>query len=521
MVGLSAEEQFRRRARKALAAGEPFEARGEVNKRLLEEVRAEVEQGKAIIRDQASKGVKRIRQASAKEEARLKERLKAEEARLKDQLKAEGAAQQRLLVEKAASLAASSGSPPLSTAGGSEGSSGSSGGGVTPEALTEKPGAAPMGSKTAAHVAMPPGMPSRRSEGMSETLAPATVREPAVSTSSGRPEGMHCAAPALDAAGDDEDMGVASPPAEGSHALTEETRSGAEDETTLYQQIGLPTSTDQRTLPPRTMQTLAIHSPGEAWRLECEARNRDYALQCEAEEARRVAAEEERARLAPEELRHFRQTYERLAAQHAWPELPEGPALPGQIANSVAWFFRVSPEFRASLYAKMKSAMPKKGVKTKCFGCQGNVEKLRGAPHTDPCAPGSWDVACARHKVLSAVDETRLEVALQMEWAEQALQFAVASQQRAAEQAERLRLASMAREAAARQEKNRRRAVEDQARMELNPRASKCRKCEDADFRSGGLCTDHEQELQLIEARLNEESVVPLSGSAAESSDSE
>ena len=64
MVGLSAEEQFRRRARKALAAGEPFEARGEVNKRLLEEVRAEVEQGKASVRDQTSKGVKRIRQVS-------------------------------------------------------------------------------------------------------------------------------------------------------------------------------------------------------------------------------------------------------------------------------------------------------------------------------------------------------------------------------------------------------------------------------------------------------------------------
>ena len=92
---LSAEQQFRARARKALAAGEPFEARGEVNKRLLEEVRAEVEQGKASVRDQTSKGVKRIRQVSAEEEARLK-----------DQLKAEGAAQQRLLEEKAASLAA-------------------------------------------------------------------------------------------------------------------------------------------------------------------------------------------------------------------------------------------------------------------------------------------------------------------------------------------------------------------------------------------------------------------------------
>ena len=93
MVGLSAEEQFRRRARKALAAGEPFEARGEVNKRLLEEIRAEVEQGKASIRAQASKGVKRVRKVSAEEEARIKQELNAAEARIKEELKAEGTAQ--------------------------------------------------------------------------------------------------------------------------------------------------------------------------------------------------------------------------------------------------------------------------------------------------------------------------------------------------------------------------------------------------------------------------------------------
>jgi hypothetical protein len=237
--------------------------------------------------------------------------------------------------------------------------------------------------------------------------------------------------------------------------------------------------------------------------------------------ARCVAAEDERARLAPEELRHFRQTYERLAVQHAWPALPEGPALPVHISNSLGWFFREDRRFRVALYAKMKSAMPKEGIKPNCSGCQHNVEKLGGAPHTDLWTPGSWDLSCARHKVLSAVNETRCEVALRIEWAEQALQSAAAAQQQAAERAERLRLASMAREAEARQERKRRRSVEDQARREINPKASKCQKCEDADFVLGGLCAEHQEELRIIAARLSEESVVPLSGSAAESCDSE
>ena len=100
---LSAGQQIRARARKALLAGASFEARGEANKRLLEEVRAEVEKGKESVRDEANKGVERMQQ----EEARLKDQLK-------DQLKAEGAVQRRLLEEKAASLEekAASGQPP-------------------------------------------------------------------------------------------------------------------------------------------------------------------------------------------------------------------------------------------------------------------------------------------------------------------------------------------------------------------------------------------------------------------------
>ena len=165
--------------------------------------------------------------------------------------------------------------------------------------------------------------------------------------------------------------------------------------------------------------------------------------------------------------------------------------------------------------------MPKKAT-SQCRGCQDNAAEMRAIPEARLAwVPGAWDFACARHKALSAVDEVRLESAFRLEWAEPALLFAVASQKRQAEEAERQRLASKTREAQARQEQKRRRAVEEQARKELNPKASKCRKCEEADFAWGGLCPDHQEELQSIEARLNEESVVPQSGSDAEPSDSE
>jgi hypothetical protein len=245
---------------------------------------------------------------------------------------------------------------------------------------------------------------------------------------------------------------------------------------------------------------LAVFAPAQAWALERDARIREYELLCRAEEARRVEADSERARLAPEEAQHFRQTYERLAAQHAWPALPP-PALPRELLDNVARFFQEDPAFQAALCAKMK---PKKGgIPSKCSYCQGT----------------SWGGACARHKVLSAAEEVRLEVELRMHWAEQALLFAVAKQRWAAEEAERQRLASLAREADDRMERKRRRVVAKQARQELNPRASVCRRCWDADFVLGGLCTEHERELQQqIEARLREKTTV---GFDTELSDSE
>ena len=104
---LSPAEKAEMRYRQALERGEePPPPRTDANRALLEEVRAEVEQGKASIRAQASKGVKRVRQVSAEEEARLKEELNADGARIKEELKAEGAAQRRLMAEETAALAA-------------------------------------------------------------------------------------------------------------------------------------------------------------------------------------------------------------------------------------------------------------------------------------------------------------------------------------------------------------------------------------------------------------------------------
>jgi hypothetical protein len=95
-----------------------------------------------------------------------------------------------------------------------------------------------------------------------------------------------------------------------------------------------------------------------------------------------------------------------------------------------------------------------------------------------------------------------------MQWAEQALMSAAAAQQRAVEESERQRMASLARGAEAQEERDRREAITEQARRELNPRASACQRCRDADFVIGGLCNEHREELQRIEARLCEETKV-------------
>ena len=158
--------------------------------------------------------------------------------------------------------------------------------------------------------------------------------------------------------------------------------------------------------------------------------------------------------------------------------MSEGAALPDQIANYVECCFRDDTRFRAAL------------------GALGTLDY---------------------RNVHSGVDATRMVMALRMEWAEYALQFAMSVQTAIAEKAQRLALACKAED---RQERQRRRAVNDRAREEIMPAARNCKECADADFILGGLCTKHEQELQQITARLNKENV-ELGGVATESSDNE
>ena len=70
MVRQSAGAQSRQRARKALLEGKDFQARGEVNKAIFEEVRAELQQevakGKQELKNTSRKGVKRMELARDK-----------------------------------------------------------------------------------------------------------------------------------------------------------------------------------------------------------------------------------------------------------------------------------------------------------------------------------------------------------------------------------------------------------------------------------------------------------------------
>ena len=67
---LSAGQQFRARVRKALLAGASFEARGEANKRLLEEVRVEVEKGKEMVNARTTEQGDRVVDAISQAERR-------------------------------------------------------------------------------------------------------------------------------------------------------------------------------------------------------------------------------------------------------------------------------------------------------------------------------------------------------------------------------------------------------------------------------------------------------------------
>ena len=70
---LSKEEKARRQARNALESGQQYHARGEVNKALLEEVRAEVAAGRKSVQTAASASRKRVREAGDEQVRRVEQ----------------------------------------------------------------------------------------------------------------------------------------------------------------------------------------------------------------------------------------------------------------------------------------------------------------------------------------------------------------------------------------------------------------------------------------------------------------
>ena len=74
---LTAEQKARKRAQKALEQGKEFQARGEANKKILEEVRAEVagegRRQQKIVQQTANRAVHRIENAGQKEIEKIDE----------------------------------------------------------------------------------------------------------------------------------------------------------------------------------------------------------------------------------------------------------------------------------------------------------------------------------------------------------------------------------------------------------------------------------------------------------------
>ena len=225
--------------------------------------------------------------------------------------------------------------------------------------------------------------------------------------------------------------------------------------------------------------------------LSQEAARTPWELLCEANEQRHRATTEERARLAPDLTQHLRRTYDRLAVQNGWPALADAAALPDEITASAEWFFEMKSPFQNALKERRGEAVTRaltrmlQRHRSKCWACQGGD-------------PRDVDPACALHRALSAVDEVRLEMALRAAWAEEALTYAVDTCRQRAAAAEQARLASLAREEEDSVERERRYAAEQRARQMLRPKASKCAACAEADWVYGGLCRAHQEELETL-----------------------
>ena len=207
---------------------------------------------------------------------------------------------------------------------------------------------------------------------------------------------------------------------------------------------------------------------------------------------REEAIRTERERLAPERVREITKAYERLAARHAWPQLP-GDGLPHELKSRVKWFFLVNADFQHALQAKKRAAASSAVTdklarqREKCPRCQREKSLARDFFCRQKTAY-AWD-ACAEHLALSVAQEVKIEEELASEWAEEAIY----AWQRDMDLAANARRDSQARQQAEEAESKRRRKVERQAREQLRSETRRCEDCWEYDEVTGGMCPLHEE----------------------------
>ena len=218
---------------------------------------------------------------------------------------------------------------------------------------------------------------------------------------------------------------------------------------------------------------------------------------------REEAIRTERERLAPERVREITKAYERLAARHAWPQLP-GDGLPHELKSRVKWFFLVNADFQHALQAKKRAAASSAVTdklarqREKCPRCQREKSLARDFFCRQKTAY-AWDHACAKHLALSVAEEVKIEEELSSEWAEEAIY----AWQRDLDLAAKARRDSQARQQAEEAESNRRHEVERQARERLRLETRRCEDCWKYDEPTGGMCPLHEETHRALRVAMS------------------
>ena len=483
----TAEQKTRIRFKNDLRNGIEPPTRKETSRRILEEVRAElareVIEGKGEIAAEAAKGKKSMQDAGGEAVLQIKGAADMEKKKINEYAKA--------AVAKAVSkeMEECSVTTPFSSA-----SHAADGRAMTPTSVPSM------------HGELPAARP--------QEFAAASRSSTSDGEEAAQPSPAHLGHGALDASegeGEDEAMDKESSSTEESEDLAGCTAADGGLVVALRRQPAVSTgAAAARQPPPAEASPMSALTPYEP--PECN----EWVLLQEAETSRRVAAKEEMARLAPEYWQQIRRAYERLAPQHAWPPMPA--ALPQQFAAAVDWFFdkffdmKAPSAFQSALVAKRKEAAAVseklKKSRRRCTFCQieARVAQLGDAKQAlFREVDGAWEVACAQHKALTAIEEVRLEMELRSQWAERAVLYAVGSVNRQLEAAERARLASLAREEEDAIERERRDAVRKRARASLDVDARECAKCNEADWRQGSYCSAHGERLEALCERLNGE----------------